>query len=149
MHMCSVTRLCPTLCNPMDCLSVGLSRQEYWSGLPFPPPGHLHNPGIKPMPPALAGRIFTTEPPGKHCMCKKSLYMYVEHIGVWFAIIKCFWNYKQLWWHSGKDRLRSLDNLGSNTGPLTCCLTLPSLIFLILMLSGFSLMTNVRHLIRL
>ena len=42
------------------------SRQEYWSGLPFPPPGDLLNPGIKPRSsayPALAGRFFTTEPP--------------------------------------------------------------------------------------
>ena len=46
-------------------LSMGLSRQEYWSGLPFPPPGELPNPGIKPTSPALAGRFFTTEPPGK------------------------------------------------------------------------------------
>ena len=41
---------------------VGFSRQEYWSGLPFPPPGDLSNPGIKPMSPAtsvLAGRFFT------------------------------------------------------------------------------------------
>ena len=40
-------------------------RQEYWSGLPFPSPGDLPNPGIEPMSPALAGRFFTTEPPGK------------------------------------------------------------------------------------
>ena len=36
---------------------MGFSRQEYWSGLPFPPPGDLPNPGIKP---ALTGRFFTT-----------------------------------------------------------------------------------------
>ena len=61
-------QLCPTLCDPMhDSLSgsssVGFSRQEYWNGLPFPPPGHLTDPGIKPeslMSPALAGRLFTT-----------------------------------------------------------------------------------------
>ena len=44
-------------------LSVGFSRQEYWSALPFPPPGDLPDPGIKPtslMSPALAGRFFTT-----------------------------------------------------------------------------------------
>ena len=46
-------------------LSVGLPRQEYWSGLPFPSPGHLPRPGIKPASPALAGGFFTTEPPGK------------------------------------------------------------------------------------
>ena len=49
-------------------LSMPFSRQEYWSGLPFPLPGDLPNPGIKPESPessALAGRFFTTEPPGK------------------------------------------------------------------------------------
>ena len=46
-------------------LSMGFSWQEYWNGLPFPSPGHLPNPGIKPASPALAGRFFTTNPPGK------------------------------------------------------------------------------------
>ena len=44
-------------------LSMGFSRQEYWSGLPCPPPGDLPDPGIKPAPlasPALAGGFFTT-----------------------------------------------------------------------------------------
>ena len=40
-------------------------REEYWSELPFPSPGDLPDPGIKPMSPALAGALFTTEPPGK------------------------------------------------------------------------------------
>ena len=46
-------------------LSMGFPRQEYWSGLPFPFPGNLPDPGIKPMPPessALAGGFFTTVP---------------------------------------------------------------------------------------
>ena len=44
-------------------LSMGFSRQEYWSGLPFPPPGDLSNPGFETaslMSPALAGGFFTT-----------------------------------------------------------------------------------------
>ena len=41
-------------------LSMGLSRQEYCSGLPCPPPGNLPDPGIKPASLALAGRFFTT-----------------------------------------------------------------------------------------
>ena len=61
-------QLCPTLCDPVDCSlpgsSVyGFSRQEYWSGLPCPPPGDLPNPGIKPAAltfPELAGKFFTT-----------------------------------------------------------------------------------------
>jgi len=42
-----------------------LPKQEYWSGLPFPSPGDLPDPGIKPVSPALIGRFFTTDPPGK------------------------------------------------------------------------------------
>ena len=60
---------CVWLCNPMDRIPPGssvqgISRQEFWSGLPFPSPGDLSNPGIKPAPPALAGGFLTTEPPG-------------------------------------------------------------------------------------
>ena len=40
-------------------------RQEYWFGLPFPSPRDLPDPAIEPASPALAGRFFTTEPPGK------------------------------------------------------------------------------------
>ena len=46
-------------------LSMGLPRQEYWSGLSFPSPGDLLDPGIELVFPALAGGFFTTEPPGK------------------------------------------------------------------------------------
>ena len=44
---------------------MGFPRQEYQNRLPFPPPGDLPNPGIKPTSPALAGRFFTAEPPGE------------------------------------------------------------------------------------
>ena len=43
----------PTLCYPLAPLSMGFSRQEYWSGLPLPPPGDLPYPGIEPTSPAL------------------------------------------------------------------------------------------------
>ena len=46
-------------------LSMGFSRQEYWSGLPFPSPGDLPNPGIEPGSPALEIDPLTSEPPGK------------------------------------------------------------------------------------
>ena len=46
-------------------LSMGFSRQEYWSGLPFLCSGDLADPGTEPTSSALAGRFFTTEPPGK------------------------------------------------------------------------------------
>ena len=46
-------------------LSMGFSKQEYWGGFPFSPPRDLPDPGIEPRSPALAGRFFTTAPPGK------------------------------------------------------------------------------------
>ena len=45
-------------------LSMNFSRQEYWYGLPCPPPGDLPNPGIKPRSPALQADSLPSEPPG-------------------------------------------------------------------------------------
>ena len=45
-------------------LSMEFSRQEYWSGLPFPSPGDLPDPGIKPKSPALQTDALPSEPPG-------------------------------------------------------------------------------------
>ena len=75
-----VTQSCPTLCNAMDCsppgssahgilqapLPMEFSRQEYWSGLPYPSPGDLPNPRIEPRCPALQVDSLQSEPPGKH-----------------------------------------------------------------------------------
>ena len=57
------TKSCPTLATPWTgaCqapLSMGFSRQEYWSGLPFPSPGDLPDPGIEPRSPALQADSF-------------------------------------------------------------------------------------------
>ena len=66
-----VTQLCPTLCDSMDTvaavacqalLSMEFSRQEYWSGLPFPSPGDLPDPGIKPGTPGLQADSLSTKP---------------------------------------------------------------------------------------
>ena len=62
-----VAQSCPTLCNPMNCSlpaspSMGFSRQGYWSGLPFPSPGDLPNPGIEPGSPALQADTLPSEP---------------------------------------------------------------------------------------
>ena len=46
-------------------LSMEFSRQEYWSGLPFPSPGDLPNPGMEPRSPALQADALPSEPPGK------------------------------------------------------------------------------------
>ena len=67
----------------MDCvarqapLSIGFSRQEYWSELPCPPPGDLPNPGVKPGSPTLQADSLPSEPPGKPKTCTVSdLYHY-------------------------------------------------------------------------
>ena len=52
-------------------LSMGFSRQEYWSGLPVPSPGDLPDPGIKPRFPGLQADALTSEPPGKSKKIKK------------------------------------------------------------------------------
>ena len=64
---------CPILCSPMDCSPPGpsvhgISQVRILERLPFPSPGRrsLLDRGIKPVSPALAGRFFTTGPPGKH-----------------------------------------------------------------------------------
>ena len=67
-QLSSVAQSCPTLATAWAAtcqalLSTGFSRQEYWSGLPFPSPGDLPDPGIQfvsLMSPALASRFFTT-----------------------------------------------------------------------------------------
>ena len=65
-----IAQLCPTLCSSLDCShqasqSMEFSRQEYWSGLPFPSPGDLPDPGIEPGSPALEADVLTSKPPGK------------------------------------------------------------------------------------
>ena len=59
--------VCSVMSNSVMPLSAGFSRQEYWRGLPFPPPEDLPHTGIEPGSPAsaLAGGFLTTEPPGK------------------------------------------------------------------------------------
>ena len=64
-----VAQSCPTLSDPMDYSpSMEFSRKEYWSGLPFPSPGNLPDPGMElvfAVSPELAGIFITIEPHGK------------------------------------------------------------------------------------
>ena len=67
-----MAKLCLTFATPwtVACqapLSMGFSRQEHWSVLPFPSPWSPPDPGIKPVSPALADGFFITEPPEKPC----------------------------------------------------------------------------------
>ena len=87
-----VTQSCPTL-QPHGLvarqapLSMEFSREEHWSGVPFPSPGDLPNTGIEPRSLELAGRFFTTEPPGKPCGCVLiKFYLYKQAVGLWAMI---------------------------------------------------------------
>ena len=65
-----VAQSCLTPCDPTDCthqapLSMEFFRQEYCSGLPFPSPGDLPDPGIEPVSPALQADSLPSEPLGK------------------------------------------------------------------------------------
>ena len=81
----SVSPLVVSLCGPETValqapLSVKFSSQEYWSGLPFPPPGNLPDPGIESWSPALQADSLPSEPPGKPLFFYRVL------------INKCPWN---------------------------------------------------------
>ena len=97
----------------MDCthqvfLSMGFPRPEYWSGLPFPFSGDLHDPGIKPRSPALAGEFFITEPPWKplyfryHCLIFDLPLLAVLHTSmrlcVRVALLVCFVRNRKVKW---------------------------------------------------
>ena len=99
--VCEVAQLCLTLCDPMDCVayqappSMGFSRQEYWSGLPFPSPGDLPDPGIEPGSPAFQADALPSEPPGKPIESDRTylilvprvphqLSKYLNHLFRWF-----------------------------------------------------------------
>ena len=80
-----VAKLCWTLATPWTVagqapLSVGFSQQEYWSGLPFPPPGDLPNPGIKSGSLALQADSLLSESPGKPTNVKSFAFSYNKTI---------------------------------------------------------------------
>ena len=75
---------------------MGFPKQEYGSGLPFPFPGDLPNPGIEPVPPALAGGFFTTEPSGKSQVVsifkkkRKRYYLFLVALGLRCRVLAFF-----------------------------------------------------------
>ena len=91
-----VAQSCLTLCNPWTVAhqappSMGFSRQEYWSGLPFPSPGDLPDPGIEPRSPTLQADALTSAPPGK------------PNISYFLLLILCrpwptVWDLLNVWW---------------------------------------------------
>ena len=100
-----VAQSCSTFLDPVDCahqapLSMGFFRQEYWSGLPFPSPGDLPNPGIKPGSPTLQAESFLSEPPGKPPVLE-DLTNEGENEG-WPR----GWQCSEPWWGGGDPRAR-------------------------------------------
>ena len=74
IYMHAVSQLRPTLCDPTDCSTPGCSvhvtfQARHWSGLPFPPPGDLPNPGIKAVSPALQVDSLLLSHQGSIKMC--------------------------------------------------------------------------------
>ena len=85
-------------------LSRGFSRQEYWSGLPFPSPGDLPDPGIEPRSPTLEAGALTSEPPGKSSYRYTTTYLSIYHWHI-FELFPAFWLLKVM-------LLRSFKSLG-------------------------------------
>ena len=89
------TQSCPTLCYSMDCNTsrfLWFSRQDYWSGLPFPSPGNLPDPGIKLTSPTSAGGFFTTEPPESESVSCSIVSDFLWPQGLWPSRPLCPWN---------------------------------------------------------
>ena len=79
-----VAQSCLTLCNPMnwslpDSSVHGIFQAKYWSGLPFPSPGDLPDPGFKPTCAASADGFFTTKPPGKPSFICSPTYLLLSY----------------------------------------------------------------------
>ena len=105
-----VTQSCSSLCNTMDCsppqvpLSMGFSRKKYWSGLPFPSPGDLPNPGIESASPALQADSLTPEASGKQPRHTTNIFkvslmtvsLDMSH-GCHFGVLKKLWEFAYLW----------------------------------------------------
>ena len=104
----------PYLCISLFCsvvhqapLSMGLSSQEYWSGLSFPTPGNLANPGIKLTSPSLAGGFFTAVHQGRPtCLCYRlgNSWLYWVSFDSWVSVVRG-WGplyYLRLHWGSPK-----------------------------------------------
>ena len=94
----TIAQWCPTLWlhGPEALLSMNFTRQEYWSGLPFPTPGGSSQPRDRTCLSCIAGRIFTPEPPGKthtHTHVHAYLiYLFSNHCSWTAAVSEAAWN---------------------------------------------------------
>ena len=97
-----VAQSCPTLCNPVDCSlpgssihGMGFSRQEYWSGLPFPSPRDLPDLGIEPRSPTLQADALTCVPPSTFLclLLNKSRFIWCDYSYSSFILVFIAWNF--------------------------------------------------------
>ena len=101
-------------------LSMGFSRQEYWSGLPCPPPRDLPHPGIKPRSPALRADSSPFELPqeahstGNFAQCYVLAWMEgswgrMDHVCAWLSPFTAHWKLPQhCWWAIPQYKIKSL-----------------------------------------
>ena len=96
-----VTQLCPTLCDLMDYTVHGILQPEYWSGEPFPSPGDLPNPRIKPSSPALQADSIPQRKKKKKTvvleMERKHLCWSIECLGLDHLLLRGRWIFLELW----------------------------------------------------
>ena len=112
VHTCAQS--CPILRNLMErqaSLSIGFSRQEYWSGLPFPSPGDLPDPGIEPRCRVLQAEALPSEPPWA---LKKARRLKFRNLVLFYV-----WEDARVWTHWS----RSFDVHLSSLGPGSCVFT--------------------------
>ena len=105
-------------------LSMGFSRQQYWSGLPFPSPEDLPDPGIKPRSPAMQADALSSEPPGKsyimpirHIMSQMPMFysfLWLNNIPAYMCVIYVMWFYVYVMY--GLPRWLSDKKLPANAG---------------------------------
>ena len=134
MHACLVIQSCSTLCNPMDCscqapLSAGLFKQEYWNGLPFPPPRDLPDPGtehVSPESSSLASGFLTTEPPGNFLIVVQSPSRVQLFVTPWTAAHQASLSFTI---SQSRLKLMSLESVMTSNHLILCCplLLLPSI----------------------
>ena len=105
-----VAQMCLTLCESMDCsqapLSMGFSTKDYWSGLPFPSPGGLPDPGIEPWSHALQAGSLGSEPPGKPTQSVSCFLIFASAICLKFKLVT---SALPLGYNPFRGFLRSLD----------------------------------------
>ena len=99
--------------------SLGFSRQEYWSGLLFPSPGDLPNPGIEPRSPTLQADALPSEPPGKLIYNVVLISAVLQNASVSTQIYILF----HILLHYALSQVTEYCSLGYTAGP--CCLSIP------------------------